>query len=191
MALVAFPYFLLIANYAQWWGEWCPPARYLAPVLPLLGLPFSLALDAIKSAIFRGIYGVLLVLSFLTTWGFLYQPQWMYNQPNGKSILFTKGLSHLLNRLHMTLFDSSDLVGLFPSFVFPYFAYSHGRDAGDAAAAAAWRASFWPVVIVFLVVLVSLSLAWFERSRSNISPGARLSGSDNLESDYSLKTELK
>ena len=33
------PYYLLVAEYRQWWGEWCPPARYLATLTPLLALP--------------------------------------------------------------------------------------------------------------------------------------------------------
>ncbi len=160
IGVVAVPYFLLIANYAQWWGEWCPPARYLAPILPMLGLPFSFALDNIKSVIYKGIYGVLLLLSFLTMWGFLNQPQWMYNQPDGKSILFVNGLPGLWSYLHFAPFSATSLVSFFPSFVVPYFAYFQSQAAGDAAAAAAWRASFWPVVIIFGIVLVSLFLGW-------------------------------
>ena len=58
IAVVALPYFLVIANYAQWWGEWCPPGRYMASILPLLALPFCIALDRIKGITYRVIYGV-------------------------------------------------------------------------------------------------------------------------------------
>jgi len=138
-------------------------------VLPLFSLPFSFALGNIRSAAYKAVYGVLLLLSFLTMWGFLFQPQWMYNQPDGKSTLFVNGLSGLLNSLHITFFNSNDVVRFFPSFVVPYFAYFQSRAAGDAAAAAAWRASFWPVVIVFVIVLACLALAWFGKSRGDTS----------------------
>jgi hypothetical protein len=160
IGIVSLPYLLVIANYAQWWGEWCPPARYLAPVLPLFALPFSYALCNIRSALYKVVYGVLLLLSFATMWGFLFQPQWMYNQPDGKSMLFVSGLSGLLNSLHITVINSNDFVGFFPSFVVPYFAYFQGQAAGDAAAAAAWRASFWPVAIIMLIIFVCLFIAW-------------------------------
>ena len=46
LAVICLPYFLLIINYKQWWGEWCPPARYLAPLVPLLALPLAHAVPA-------------------------------------------------------------------------------------------------------------------------------------------------
>ena len=160
VGVVALPYTLVIANYAQWWGEWCPPARYLAPVLPLLALPFAFVLDNIHSILYKVIYGVLLLLSLLTTWGFLYQPQWVYNQPDGKSLLLLHGLPEIGSALGLPLGDINATRYL-PSFVTPYFAYFKGHDLGDAAAQAAWRASIGPMIVIVGVVALCLILAYF------------------------------
>ena len=160
IAVVAVPYFLVIANYAQWWGEWCPPGRYMASILPLLALPFCIALDRIKGITYRVIYGVLLALSFLTMVGFLFQPQWMYNQPNGKSELFAHGFQTLGTFLHLPWVNTIDLTGFFPSFVTPYFGYLQGTAPGNLAVAAAWRNSLWSALIIIVIVAFCLFLAW-------------------------------
>jgi hypothetical protein len=160
VGLVFLPYFVVIANYAQWWGEWCPPARYLTSVLPVLALPFSVSLGYIRSGVYNAIYGVLLLLSLAVTWGFAYQPQWMYNQPNGRSELLTKGLAVLPEGVRPRL----NLVEALPSFVRPYFAYLQSPAAGDRAASEAWERSVWLFVVILAIVLVSLFLAW-QRSR--------------------------
>jgi hypothetical protein len=169
IAVVALPYFLIIANYAQWWGEWCPPARYLASLLPLFALPFAVSLENIRGVVYRLLYGVLMVPSLLTMWGFLYQPQWMYNQPvvqgglNGKSELLVHGFTTLASALHMPFLRDIDLTGLFPSFVSPYFAYLYlGDSNGDDASAAAWQTSWLLLAIISGIVLVSLLLARFQ-----------------------------
>ena len=177
IAVVALPYFLVIANYAQWWGEWCPPGRYMASILPLLALPFCIALDRIKGITYRVIYGVLLALSFLTMAGFLFQPQWMYNQPilsgklNGKSELLAHGFQALGAFLHQPSVNSIDLTGFFPSFVSPYFGYIYqGTTGGNLAAADAWRDSLWPALIILVIVTLSLFLAWRSPRSSPTEP---------------------
>ncbi|MBN2053441.1 hypothetical protein JW905_00880, partial [bacterium] len=35
LLLLSGPYLLLIIAFPEWWGGWCPPGRYLAPLLPL------------------------------------------------------------------------------------------------------------------------------------------------------------
>ena len=166
IGVVAVPYFLVIANYAQWWGEWCPPARYLAPVLPLLALPFAYVLDKIHGVLYKAIYGVLLLLSFLTTWGFLYQPQWMYNQPDGKSLLLVHGLPEIATIPGLSFLAHFDATRYLPSFVTPYFAYFRDETLGDAAARAAWRASVGPLIIIVGVVVICLILAYFSKRKS-------------------------
>ena len=59
-ALIVVPYFMVVADYQVWWGAWCPPARYLAPITPLLALPLATALANIKhKTAFRLLYALL------------------------------------------------------------------------------------------------------------------------------------
>lgn len=46
LGAIILPYLLLVAAYRAWWGEWCPPARYLAPVTPLATVPLTATLEA-------------------------------------------------------------------------------------------------------------------------------------------------
>ena len=170
IAIVFVPYFALIANYAQWWGEWCPPARYLTSVLPLLALPFAVALDRIKGFVYKGVYAVLLLFSLGTMGGFVFQPQWMYNQPNGSSQLFLHGLPTLISKLPVSMQFDLDLTKFFPTFVVPYFAYaSQGPESGDQWSALAWQKSIWPLVIITAIVAFCLVLALLQnRNRRSL-----------------------
>lgn len=91
LALVAGPYFLIMSDYNQWWGEWCPPARYLMPILPLLALPFALALDEMRSWLARGFYSLAAVWSFAAAILVMYNPHlefdWQSSNP-AKILLF-------------------------------------------------------------------------------------------------------
>lgn len=165
IGLIFLPYFAVIASYAQWWGEWCPPARYLASVLPLFAMPFAVALERIRGAAYKVMYAVLMFLSLLSTWGFIYQPQWLYNQPDGNNQLITKGLPHLLSALPADLarlISPGAVNNIFPSFVRPYFAYAQlGQVQGGLWAAEAWRTSLVPILMVATIVGISLLFAWF------------------------------
>ncbi len=168
LAIVFLPYFAVISNYAQWWGEWCPPARYLASVLPLLALPFAVAIDSFKAMVYKVvylfIYGVLLLTSYAVMYGFIYQPRWMYNQPTGQSSLLVFGLSNVISNItHQNPnIIAATLTSKFPSFVLPYFAYLDtspaGKAAGDAAVAAAWQASKLPIFVVVAIVVACIGL---------------------------------
>ncbi|MBV8086851.1 MAG: hypothetical protein JO247_18755 [Chloroflexi bacterium] len=105
------PYFVLVANYRVWWGEWCPPARYLVATLPLLALPLA---SMLGQARWPWVVGALSLPLALASWaamaGFLADPQLMYNQPTGQSQL----LFWLADRTGV------DLTGAIPSFVAPF-----------------------------------------------------------------------
>ncbi len=106
------PYLLLIAFYRQWWGEWCPPARYLAPITPLLALPLAQALLALRrSVLYNAIFGLLTAGGWAIMAGFLLHPHSLWNQPNGKSDLFVWLAAH--SRL--------DLVPHLPAVVLWFF----------------------------------------------------------------------
>ena len=43
LLFVMLPYLLTVTHFAMWWGGWSPPARFFAPVLPLLAAPAAFA----------------------------------------------------------------------------------------------------------------------------------------------------
>ncbi|MDP2935409.1 MAG: glycosyltransferase family 39 protein, partial [Dehalococcoidia bacterium] len=87
LLLATAPTFLFFASYSQWWGEWCPPARYLAPILPLAAAPVALFLRH-SDLPGRVLSGFLLAVSLLIMGGFAVAPKLMYNHPTGESQLF-------------------------------------------------------------------------------------------------------
>lgn len=171
LGLVFVPYFVVIANYAQFWGEWCPPARYMASILPLLAMPFAFALDRIRNVGYYAIYGLLLAVSLAAAGGYLYQPQWMYHHPTPDSLnhVITKGLPMALRWLPAGMrgiIDPDALNAALPSFVWPYFAYGYqGKVFGDVASAAAWSKSVLPALFIAVTVDLSLVLAWWSNRK--------------------------
>lgn len=43
LGFVLVPYLLTVTHFAMWWGGWSPPARFFAPVLPLMAVPAAAA----------------------------------------------------------------------------------------------------------------------------------------------------
>lgn len=87
LAIIGLPYFAVIVNYKQWWGEWCPAARYLAPLIPLLALPMALALPALRTKACAALFALLAAVSYGVMAAFVYIPRLMYNHPVGRSSL--------------------------------------------------------------------------------------------------------
>lgn len=181
LGLVFVPYFGVISNYAQWWGEWCPPARYLASVLPLLAMPFAFALDRIRNISYYAIYGLLLLVSLASSAAYLYQPQWMYHQPDTLNQAITKGLPVLLAALPSgvsSLVNPDALNSALPSFVLPYFYFLAGTDvyviAGNQLVAEAWSKSIGPGILIGTIVALSLAIAWWSnrprRRKEEVAP---------------------
>ena len=109
LAVIGLPYFLLIINYKQWWGEWCPPARYLAPLIPLLALPMARAIGALRRWPFLIVYAALATISWGIMGAFAATPSLMYNHPVGRSNLL----------LWLAAHDGPDLTTLAPTFFVP------------------------------------------------------------------------
>ncbi|MCS6800324.1 MAG: hypothetical protein RMM58_08200 [Chloroflexota bacterium] len=107
LLIVTLPYFLLIAAYLQWWGEWGPPARYLTAVVPLAALPLAAARPACWWQ--WGIAALLALPSLTIGVLFVLWPETMYNHPTGHGHLWLR------------LADSGlpNLVPFLPSFVAP------------------------------------------------------------------------
>ncbi|MBI1802406.1 MAG: hypothetical protein HYR71_12345, partial [Chloroflexi bacterium] len=87
LALIALPYFALIVQYRYWWGEWCPPARYLTPILPLMVEPLVMAVARQTHARFRAIFALSSLLGWGVALAFALDGNLMYNHPLGQSRL--------------------------------------------------------------------------------------------------------
>jgi hypothetical protein len=185
VVLVFVPYYFVIASYSQWWGEWCPPARYLASTLPVMAVPFSIALARARSVTYYALYAVLLVASVGMLVGYLYQPQWMYNQPYRlegpdrvvvpeDNKVITEGLGGLLRRTPMgdsAVGFTQQISNNLPSFVLPSLYYSQGSQAGvDYFAPSAWRQSITPAAVSLAIIALGLALAWPAGRRRNRDP---------------------
>ncbi|MCO6432584.1 MAG: hypothetical protein J5J00_17160 [Deltaproteobacteria bacterium] len=67
------PYFLLIAIYKVWWGEWGPPGRYLVAITPLLIVPISAGIYKVASSIAaRGIFTILAGGAFIFAFALIF-----------------------------------------------------------------------------------------------------------------------
>lgn len=95
LLVVLLPYVFVVCKYRVWWGEWGPAARYLTAALPLLALPLAWWWEQAAGSHPRGaawLLGIPSAWGFVWTAGWLRQPQWLYNQPDGHNNL----LSHWL-----------------------------------------------------------------------------------------------
>lgn len=118
LLLVLVPYALTISAYIVWWGEWGPAARYWTAALPLLALPLAWWWEAAARARPRGaawLLGVTSAWGFFWTAGWLRQPQWLYNQPDGRNNLLMHWLGgfgrHLAALLPVYEFYAASPVG--------------------------------------------------------------------------------
>ncbi|MBI4322490.1 MAG: hypothetical protein HY675_28705 [Chloroflexi bacterium] len=137
----AAPYLALVFSYRQWWGEWCPPARYLVAVLPLLAVPMVEALRAGRRAYDRALFVGLLAVSLGISAAFVTVPLLMYNQPTGRSELL----------IWLGNFVGVDVIRFFPAIV--------GHNAQSGPLAVAWLA-------FFVGLMLPTSYVWRRRSGS-------------------------
>jgi len=56
---VSLPYLFIMMTFVYWNGLWCPPARYMTTLVPLLAAPLAFSLYACSSWIYRILYGLL------------------------------------------------------------------------------------------------------------------------------------
>ena len=83
------PYVALVAFYLVWWGEWGPPARYLAPVAPLAVAPLAAWTATVRRPVAISATALLALPGLVVMAGFLADPQLMYQHPDGYSNLFS------------------------------------------------------------------------------------------------------
>ena len=106
LLLVLVPYALTISAYRVWWGEWGPAARYWTAALPLLALPLAWWWERAAAVRPRGaalLLGVVGAWGAIWTLGWLWQPQWLYNQPTGVNNLLDHWLGGLGSALAQML----------------------------------------------------------------------------------------
>lgn len=127
LAVITFPYLLIVVPRSEWYGGWSPPFRYPLIALPLLAVALVPLLAGRRRpgarALLAGLALATLMLALLWT----VVPGWTYN--------FADGRTYVLDRLSERL--GSDLGRLFPSSVRPR--------------AATW---LWPAVTLVLVPLL-------------------------------------
>jgi hypothetical protein len=95
--LVALPYFLLVSCYSVWWGEWCPPGRYLTVIMPLLVLPLcDLTLLLWQSRIYKVFFIFCAIISLFFSYAMIsallersiLEVPTLFNHPWGEASLF-------------------------------------------------------------------------------------------------------
>lgn len=149
LALVIVPYFLIVADYRVWWGEWCPPARYLATITPLLAAPLAQSLVTLaRSPVYKALYTALAGLGVAEMGGIIAglgdRPNGnlptFFNHPSGVASLFI----WLAARFHL------NLTTLIPGLV-PWFG-DHNRPL-PWLALGVWVALFAVIIIGGLLLL--------------------------------------
>ena len=113
------PYFLVVADYRVWWGEWCPPARYLATITPLLAAPLAQSLVTLaRSSAYKALFTALAGLGVAAMGGIIAglgdRPAnnfpTFFNNPSGVGTFFI----WLENRFHINLINV--IPGMVPWF---------------------------------------------------------------------------
>jgi hypothetical protein len=127
LALLTFPYLVIVAPRMEWYGGWSPPFRYALIALPLLGLALVPLLARRDRPGARALLAGLGALTLVLTLVWVTVPGWTYNFANGRT--------YVLDRLDERL--GLDLARFFPSTVRPRLA--------------TW---IWPPATLLLVPLV-------------------------------------
>jgi hypothetical protein len=146
---VTVPYIGLITVYLQWWGEWCPPARYLAPVVPLLAWPLAQGLTALRnSTIYNLLFGFLTAPGWAVMVGMILHPRSMWNHPNGQSNL----LAWVASQTHL------DLSPHIPAIATWFYYHTYGKPSPVPLSwplVAAWSGLALAILMAGLLLLVT------------------------------------
>ncbi len=133
LLVIIMPYFLVVADYAKWWGQWCPPARYLLPIAPLLVLPLAQALVELKGRFAKWYLGIAVGWGGLITLAFGLDPRLSYHWEDTNP---AKILLWLENNI--AFLKNSHLGNYFPSYtnliepLTPPFWFAHATWFGLA-----------------------------------------------------------
>lgn len=109
LAVLTFPYLVIVAPRIEWYGGWSPPFRYALIGLPFLGLALAPLLARRDGPGARALLAGLGVLTLVLTLIWLTVPGWTYNFADGR----TYALDALGQRLGL------DVARFFPSSIRP------------------------------------------------------------------------
>src|SRR6266487_3855857 len=111
MLILSIPYLLIYTTFRNWYGGWCPPARFILVLLPLYSFYIAYALEQMNNVIANLVFGL------VTLYGFA------YNLLSLKPVLvgFNSGTgrNHVLAQIHTLLFNRH-LTDYLPSIFFPH-----------------------------------------------------------------------
>ncbi len=112
LALLSFPYLLLVSSQGEWYGGWSPPFRYPLLLLPLIAILVAAGLaDRHRAGPRTLIFGLsLATLALSSIW--VAEPGWTYNLASGSS--------HAIDRL--TWLSAVDWMRWWPSAARPSLA---------------------------------------------------------------------
>jgi hypothetical protein len=99
--------YLMIGFWPLWHAAPTPPARYIFPVLPLLGVFLTRFLMQKNGIVKVVVLGTGVIWSCLTAWVVTLNPHWRYN--------WADGANNLLEMISLHL--SVDLIKIFPSWI--------------------------------------------------------------------------
>ncbi|MEI7555725.1 hypothetical protein [Candidatus Chlorohelix sp.] len=109
---IILPYYILVADYNKWWGQWCPPARYLLPIVPLLALPMAQAFSALQGKLFKLFIVVSAGWGALITVAFVLNPRLSYHWEDTNPAKLLLGLEE-----NIPFLKGVGLANFFPSYV--------------------------------------------------------------------------
>ncbi len=127
------PYYLMVADYSRWWGEWCPPARYMLPIAPLLTLPLARALVHARGRVLTWYFRAATVWAGAISAAFLLNPILSYNWSDPRPCKVLLWLED-----HYPFFQKIALGNFFPYYVnfieplTPVYYFAHAAWLGLA-----------------------------------------------------------
>lgn len=80
-SITVIPFIIIISSYYEWYGGYCPPLRYMIPVVPLLIVPLAYLFQQNKHWLFLSIFTGLGCYSLYIKNFLLQSPDTLYNIP--------------------------------------------------------------------------------------------------------------
>jgi len=133
LLVIIVPYYLVVADYAKWWGQWCPPARYLLPIVPLLVGPLAQAMAELKNRFAKWYLGIAVGWAGVITLAFGLDPRLSYHWEDTNPAKISLWLEN-----NLPFLKDSKLGNFFPGYtnliepLTPVFWFAHAAWLGLA-----------------------------------------------------------